>query len=127
MPKLASFKDEDRDVEAHLSAKQDREKAPPRLSRAQVDGGRPQGAGEAPRARPQEALGLRAKLIASDAKIIVSRLRVRDDFLRLARGRKWSAAGLVLQMLPCPPELHKDDTVRVGFTVTRKVGDAVRR
>ena len=63
----------------------------------------------------------------ANVKIIVSRLRVRGDFLRLARGRKWSAAGLVLQMQPCPPEIHKDDTIRVGFTVTKKVGDAVRR
>ena len=47
--------------------------------------------------------------------------------MRLARGRKWSAAGLVLQMQPCPSEHHKIDTVRVGFTVTKKVGDAVRR
>jgi len=52
---------------------------------------------------------------------------VRGDFLRLARGRKWSAAGLVLQMQPCPPAMHKTDIVRVGFTVTKKVGDAVRR
>lgn len=30
-------------------------------------------------------------------------------------------------MQPCPPEIHKIDTIRVGFTVTKKVGDAVRR
>ena len=47
--------------------------------------------------------------------------------MRLARGRKWSAAGLVLQMQPAPAEVLKDNMVRVGFTVTKKVGDAVRR
>lgn len=30
-------------------------------------------------------------------------------------------------MQPTPTELHKSDTVRVGFTVTKKQGDAVRR
>ena len=30
-------------------------------------------------------------------------------------------------MQPCPAEIHKIDTMRVGFTVTKKVGDAVRR
>ena len=52
---------------------------------------------------------------------------MRADFLRLARGRKWSAAGLVLQMQAAPDEAKKPDTIRVGFTVTKKVGDAVRR
>jgi ribonuclease P protein component len=30
-------------------------------------------------------------------------------------------------MQPSPEDLHKSDTIRVGFTVTKKVGDAVRR
>jgi ribonuclease P protein component len=30
-------------------------------------------------------------------------------------------------MQPAPQDVHKTDTVRVGFTVTKKVGDAVRR
>ena len=47
--------------------------------------------------------------------------------MRLARGRKWSAPGLVLQMQPSPAEALKDDSIRVGFTVTKKVADAVRR
>jgi len=66
--------------------------------------------------------------IAKDANLVLSRLRVRADFLRLARGRKWSAAGLVLQMQSTPAELAPEaNAVRVGFTVTKKVGDAVRR
>jgi len=52
------------------------------------------------------------------------RLKRRAEFLRVAgAGRKAAQPGLVLQVRP------RDDTapVRVGFTVTRKVGNAVVR
>lgn len=63
------------------------------------------------------------------------RLKRRGEFLHVARaGRKWAATGLVLQVLDrnavaiatgndCP----SGDDIRVGFTVTRKVGNAVVR
>jgi ribonuclease P protein component len=53
-----------------------------------------------------------------------ARLRRRAEFLRVAaRGRKVPSPGLVLQAL-----LRDDDApVRLGFTVTRKVGNAVVR
>ncbi len=75
------------------------------------------------------------------------RLRRRRDFLGVARtGRKWVAPGLILQIRPHmevsgatrrhgngtndevarPPELD-GGTLRVGFTVSRKVGGAVVR
>ena len=52
------------------------------------------------------------------------RLKVRADFLRVAaKGRKAPVHGLVLQALP------RDDQMpaRIGFTVTKKVGNAVVR
>jgi len=52
----------------------------------------------------------------------VSRLTKRADFLRLGRGRKWAAPGLVLQMAQGTP--HE---VRAGFTVTKRIGNAVVR
>ena len=61
------------------------------------------------------------------------RLKRRRDFLRLARsGRKWAAPGLVLQAQSRPEGLETTqgtDTVsmRIGFTVSRKVGNAVVR
>ena len=65
---------------------------------------------------------------APNEKVKVSRLMKRADFLRLARGRKWAAAGLVLQMAQTPPEkVAQPDEVRAGFTVTKKVGNAVVR
>jgi ribonuclease P protein component len=53
-----------------------------------------------------------------------TRLKRRAEFLRAAaKGRKLAMPGLVLQVLP------RDDTepARVGFTVTKKVGNAVVR
>lgn len=57
-------------------------------------------------------------------KVKVSRLLKRADFLRLARGRKWAAPGLVLQMARTDDD---ESAVRAGFTVTKKVGNAVVR
>lgn len=65
---------------------------------------------------------------ATNEKVKVSRLLKRADFLRLARGRKWAATGLVLQMVQTPPEnAGQPEEVRAGFTVTKKVGNAVIR
>lgn len=59
-------------------------------------------------------------------RIAVERLRRRADFLRVAGTRwKYATPGLVLQMRP--REDMSISAVRVGFTVTRKVGSAVTR
>ena len=63
------------------------------------------------------------------------RLKQRREFLLVARaGRKFAAPGLVLQALKRRGaatsdaiERRDDDEIRVGFTVTRKIGDAVVR
>lgn len=55
----------------------------------------------------------------------MERLKKRADFLRVAGlRRKWAAPGLVLQVAPCPLGAGP---VRVGFTVSKKVGNAVVR
>lgn len=52
------------------------------------------------------------------------RLKRRAEFLRVAsKGRKSAVHGLVLQVLP----RGDDGSARVGFTVTKKVGNAVTR
>lgn len=52
------------------------------------------------------------------------RLKLRAEFLRAAaRGRKAAVHGLVLQALA----RDDDGPARIGFTVTRKVGNAVIR
>ncbi len=53
-----------------------------------------------------------------------TRLTRRAEFLRVAgQGRKAPAPGLVLQVLA----RNDDAPARLGFTVTKKVGNAVRR
>lgn len=63
------------------------------------------------------------------------RLKRRQEFLLVAaRGRKWVAPGLILQAnprAPAEPPIASAGEVpsglRVGFTVSRKVGNAVAR
>ena len=60
---------------------------------------------------------------------VVERLKRRPEFLRVAGARrKWVAAGLILQAdRRIPPGEGPSDGLRVGFTVSRKVGNAVAR
>lgn len=59
---------------------------------------------------------------------LIERLKVRSDFLRVAATRRrWATPGLVLQVANTPKEAMKRGTIRVGFTASRKVGDAVTR
>lgn len=53
----------------------------------------------------------------------MERLKKRSDFLKAAKAAKWAAKGLVLQARA------RDDAEapRVGFTVTKRVGNAVVR
>ncbi|MGE5475953.1 MAG: ribonuclease P protein component [Bacteroidales bacterium] len=76
---------------------------------------------------------------------LLARLKKRADFLRVAGQRKkWATPGLVLQAAPVPkglvdatPEADAssagfscclgDGVIRVGFTTSKKVGNAVAR
>jgi ribonuclease P protein component len=53
----------------------------------------------------------------------MQRLKQRADFLAAANGTKAPASGFVLQAL----NRREDGSVRVGFTVSKKVGNAVER
>jgi ribonuclease P protein component len=53
----------------------------------------------------------------------MERLRQRTDFLAVGAGARAPASGFVLQAL----NRRKDGPVRVGFTVSKKVGNAVER
>lgn len=60
----------------------------------------------------------------------VGRLKRRADFLRVAGQRKkWVSGGLILQAAAAEPERDGKvgDMARIGFTVTKKVGNAVVR
>ena len=97
--------------EAHFPAEQSRPQAPARLPCPDGDGRRPQGAERPSRPRPQEAQRL----------ITLSR---RADFLAANRGRRSATPGFVLLVRD---REDSDPSIRVGFTVTKKIGDAVIR
>lgn len=56
--------------------------------------------------------------------LVIETLRNRPDFLKAAQGRRQGTAGFLLQ-----GRLRADDTetVRVGFTASKKIGNAVLR
>jgi ribonuclease P protein component len=129
--------------EADLSTEQTRAQAPPRLSRAHADGRRPQGAERAPRARPQAPVGLTAICAASAPRPPRShaaeaegqaagdslgwgRLTRRAEFQWAAKGRRAQREAFALQANR-RPEPAAVVGPRVGFTVTKKLGNAVVR
>lgn len=63
----------------------------------------------------------------------LGRLKRRPEFLRVAAARsKWATPGLILQARrrqprDSAPGVDRPEAVRVGFTASRKVGNAVRR
>jgi ribonuclease P protein component len=102
--------------EADLSAEQIGACAPARLPRADGYGGRPQGPARAPRPRPREAVGL------SDAPL--ARLTERKHYLAANAGRRAPGPGFVLLVRD---RGDGDPAMRIGITVSRKVGNAVTR
>jgi ribonuclease P protein component len=97
--------------EAHLPAEQSRAQAPARLPGPDGDRRRPQDSGRAPRAGPQDPLRL-------------SSLTRRADFLAANRGRRAPMPGFVLLVRPRD---DGDSSIRLGITVTKKIGGAVVR
>ena len=58
----------------------------------------------------------------------IERLKRRSEFLRVAGARrKWVTPGLVLQAAESPAARDAEGGFRVGFTASRKVGNAVAR
>jgi ribonuclease P protein component len=55
----------------------------------------------------------------------ILRLKKRADFLRAARGLRQATPGVIVEMVPNPDSAAA--TIRVGFTSSRKVGNAVLR
>ena len=58
----------------------------------------------------------------------IATLKRRHDFLRVrAAAQRWAAPGLVLQAAPMPEADTEQGLVRVGYTASRRVGNAVQR
>lgn len=60
-------------------------------------------------------------------KLLAEHLKKRADFLRAQKGIRRRATGLTLEICPTPEPAAQDGRYRIGFTASRKVGDAVRR
>jgi ribonuclease P protein component len=97
--------------EAHLPAEQSRPQAASRVPQPHGDRGRAQSAERAARAWPQEAQRL-------------STIKKRADFLAANAGRRITTPGFLLLVRDRKDE---DSRMRVGFTVTKKIGGAVVR
>ncbi len=88
-----------------------RSEAPSRLSFTLGDRGRPQGAGRTPREGPQEAVCLR-------------QITARRDFLAANAGKRVPMPGFILLVRR---REDGDSAMRIGITVTKKIGGAVVR
>src|SRR5687768_18291584 len=97
--------------EAHLPAEQSRPRTAPRVPSPQRNSGRPQNPERPQGSRPQEA----QRLVT---------LRKRADFLAANAGKRTATPGFVLLVRN---REDRDPAIRVGFTVTKKIGGAVVR
>jgi ribonuclease P protein component len=97
--------------EAHFPAEQSGPQAAARVPTPLGHGRRAQDPERAPRPRPQEAQRLET-------------LRKRADFLAANRGKRFPMPGFVLLVRD---RADGDAALRVGFTVTKKIGGAVVR
>jgi ribonuclease P protein component len=102
--------------EAHLPAEQSRAQAQARLSRPDGYRRRPQGSERPPRPRPQEAVGVTTQSIG--------KLTRRADFLAANGGFRAPGPGFVLLVRKRD---DGDPGIRLGLTVSKKVGNAVVR
>jgi ribonuclease P protein component len=57
----------------------------------------------------------------------MERLKTRPDFLRAAKGVRKVMPSVSLEVCPTPADKAGPQTLRVGFTASRKVGGAVQR
>ena len=58
----------------------------------------------------------------------VERLKDRSQFLKIAAsGIKWVAPGLVMQVRSLQGDSDSHNLIRIGFTTSKKVGNAVER
>jgi ribonuclease P protein component len=74
----------------------------------------------------QEAVS--AFLLKANSLSELPRLKRRPEFLRVAATRlKWVAPGLIVQVRKRLVEEEATNDARVGFTVSRKVGNSVKR
>ena len=97
--------------EAHFSAEQSGSRAPARVSDTDVHSGRSRRDSQSPCPRPQKTVRL-------------TPIRKRSDFLAANSARRFATPGFVLLVRD---RGDLDATMRLGITVTKKIGNAVIR
>ncbi len=131
--------------ETYLSTKPACAQAPTWVSGSNVDQGRSQGyraaSGEGPKALVcvGELFGpswsYAGKPLANEPNVPVNTLKKRSDFLRVRGGARWSSQAFLLEgklrsasrgSLSSSGQPSREGA-RIGFTVTKKLGNAVRR
>jgi ribonuclease P protein component len=66
--------------------------------------------------------------VTSAAKgLRINRLRKRADFLAAARHLRRVAGAITLEMAPTPEKARAPESLRLGFTASKKIGNAVAR
>jgi ribonuclease P protein component len=131
VPVAALFYSDDQGMthEADLSAEQSGAGAPSRVPCTDGNAGRPQRDSRTPFARSQEAVGvIQASSSAGEpiavGAVAIQTLSRRVDFLAANGGKRAPMPGFVLLMR------HRNDgdpSIRIGYTVTKKIGNAVVR
>jgi ribonuclease P protein component len=109
--------------EAHFSAEQSRACPSPRFSSPYVNCCWPQHPERTSRTRPQEAVGLITEQADRDMRGY-SIIKKRSDFLAANRGKRYATPGFVLLVKDRQDE---STDIRLGITITKKVGNAVVR
>jgi ribonuclease P protein component len=109
--------------EAHFSAEQSRACPSPRFSSSYVNRCWPQHPERTSRPRPQKAVGLITEQAYRDMRGY-SIIKKRSDFLAANRGKRYATPGFVLLVKDRQDE---STDIRLGITITKKVGNAVVR
>jgi ribonuclease P protein component len=65
--------------------------------------------------------------VSQPAVFVCLKLRVRSDFLKIAQERRQAMPGFLLQARVRTPDEAGADVVRIGFTCSKKLGNAVAR
>lgn len=117
------IKTKDYSHEAHFSAEQSRACPPPRFPSAHVDRCWPQHPELTPCAWPQETVGLIPETADRDMRGY-NIIKKRSDFLAANRGKRYATPGFVLLV---KDRQDDDPAIRLGITITKKVGNAVVR
>jgi len=82
-----------------------------------------------PSRRPAIGIPAEAADMSSAVSVRLTVLKKRSDFLRLSRAKRYATPAFVLQLQhnEDADDARKPNTMRVGYTCSKKVGNAVRR